>query len=199
MNMKLRDFTTKFILRRAMKDRLPKEILTRRKMGFPVPVGSWLRGEFSHIIDEYLLSERTQARGIFNREFVSDLAARHRTGEDHTERLWGLINFEIWQRRFIDGETGNADCGSRIADCGSRIADCGLKAQAPGFQPLSTQSAIPSPQSAIHNPQSSIPNPKSEIRNPQSLIPNPQSEIRNRWGDFGEGTLAQNRITASGR
>src|SRR6185295_9475467 len=115
VNMKLRNLTTKFILRRAMKGRLPKEILTRRKMGFPVPVGAWLRGEFSHIVDEYVLSERTQTRGIFNREYVRDLVARHRAGETHTERLWGLINFEIWQRRFLDGETGNADCGVRTA------------------------------------------------------------------------------------
>ena len=44
--MKLRGLTTKYILRRAMADRLPKEILTRKKMGFPVPVGAWLRGRF---------------------------------------------------------------------------------------------------------------------------------------------------------
>jgi asparagine synthase (glutamine-hydrolysing) len=158
VNMKLRDFTTKFILRRAMKGRLPKEILTRRKMGFPVPVGAWLRGEFSHIVDEYVLSERTRTRGIFNREFVRDLVARHRAGENHTERLWGLINFEIWQRRFLDGEKENSKFEFRMskspsANLGLRIADSGLKAQAPGFQPIRTQSAIPNPQSAIHNPQ----------------------------------------------
>ena len=43
VKMKLRGLTTKYILRKAMRDRLPKEILTRRKMGFPVPVGSWTR------------------------------------------------------------------------------------------------------------------------------------------------------------
>ena len=144
VSMKLRNFTTKFVLRRAMKGRLPKEILTRRKMGFPVPVGAWLRGQFSYIVDEYLLSERTRARGIFNREFVSDLAARHRAGENHAERLWALINFEIWQRRFIDGEKGTASFGSYIGASGPRV-------QAAGLQPLRSQPAMPSPSFAIGN------------------------------------------------
>ena len=104
VNMKLRGLTTKFILRRAMCGRLPKAILTRRKMGFPVPVGAWLRGRFSHVVDEYVLNPRSIERGIFNPGFVRELAARHRAGENQTERLWALINFEIWQRRFFDGE-----------------------------------------------------------------------------------------------
>ncbi len=104
INMKLRGLTTKYILRKSMAGRLPKEILTRRKMGFPVPVGSWLRGQFSHVVDEYVLNSRALERGIFNAGFVRELVARHRAGENHSERLWALINFEIWQRRFLDGE-----------------------------------------------------------------------------------------------
>ena len=104
VEMKLRGWTTKYILRRAMKDVLPPEILTRKKMGFPVPFGSWIRGQFRGVIDEYVLSERALERGIFNREYVSDLVARHSAGENHAERLWMLVNFEIWQRHFFDGE-----------------------------------------------------------------------------------------------
>ncbi|HWQ34186.1 MAG TPA: asparagine synthase (glutamine-hydrolyzing) [Blastocatellia bacterium] len=105
--MKLRGLTTKYILRAAMRDRLPPAILKRRKMGFPVPVGAWLRGQFSHLADEYITGARARARGIFNPEFVSELVQRHRAGEDHTERLWALVNFEMWQRRFMDGEEMN--------------------------------------------------------------------------------------------
>jgi len=104
VNLKLRNMTTKYILRRTMRGRLPKEILTRRKMGFPVPVGNWLRGSFSHVLDEYVLSDRAMERGIFYRNFVRELVVRHKSGENHTERLWTLINFEIWQRRFFDSE-----------------------------------------------------------------------------------------------
>jgi asparagine synthase (glutamine-hydrolysing) len=103
-SMKLRGLKTKYILRRAMKDKLPPEILSRKKMGFPVPVGKWLRSAFARVVDEYVLSERTRERGIFDHEYIGELAARHKAGEDHSERLWALINFEIWQRRFFDNE-----------------------------------------------------------------------------------------------
>jgi asparagine synthase (glutamine-hydrolysing) len=74
-------------------------------MGFPVPIGNWLRGEFRHVVDEYVLGERSLERGIFNADFTREIAARHHAGENHDERMWFLINFEMWQRQFIDGET----------------------------------------------------------------------------------------------
>jgi len=103
--MKLRGKETKFLLREAMKGILPDAILTRSKMGFPVPIGNWFRREFRHIVDEYVLSERSLSRGIFNADFVREIVAKHNAGENHDERLWFLVNFEIWQRRFFDGET----------------------------------------------------------------------------------------------
>ncbi len=103
--MKLRGNTTKWILREAMKGILPAEILDRPKMGFPVPVGNWFRGPFKHIVDEYVLGARALERGIFDPEFVKNLVAKHNAGENHDERIWSLVNFEIWQRRFIDDES----------------------------------------------------------------------------------------------
>jgi asparagine synthase (glutamine-hydrolysing) len=103
-NMKLRGMTTKHILRQAMAHDLPAEILSRKKMGFPVPVGAWFRGRRRDIVDEYVTGERAAARGVFEPEFVRGLVARHLAGEDHAERLWALVNFEMWQRRFFDGE-----------------------------------------------------------------------------------------------
>jgi len=102
--MKLRGLTTKYILRQAMADKIPAEILTRKKMGFPVPVGAWLRGDFRPLLNEYVLGARAMERGIFEPDFVRNLVARHEAGENHAERLWMLMNFEIWQRRFLDGE-----------------------------------------------------------------------------------------------
>jgi asparagine synthase (glutamine-hydrolysing) len=103
--MKIRGRTTKWILREAMKGILPRAILDRPKMGFPVPLGRWLRSEFRHVVDEYVLSERSMARGIFEPGFARELVVSHNAGEDHTTRLFRLINFEIWHRRFIDGES----------------------------------------------------------------------------------------------
>ena len=85
---------------------VPREILTRRKMGFPVPVGGWLRGGFSSVVDEFVMSERAVRRGLFERATMRRLVERHRTGAaEHGDRLWLLANFEIWQRMFVDGES----------------------------------------------------------------------------------------------
>src|SRR4029078_11491720 len=102
--LKLRGGTTKFILRESMKGVLPEQILSRSKMGFPVPIAAWFRGPYRSIIDEYVLSERARARGIFEPEVVREIVRRHQDGENHDERLWSLVNFEIWQRQFFDGE-----------------------------------------------------------------------------------------------
>ena len=105
--LKLRGWTTKYVLRESMKGLLPEAILSRPKMGFPVPIGAWFRGAYSSVIDEYVLSDRALSRGIFSPDFVRNLVARHQTGgENHSERLWALVNFEIWQRQFFDGEQG---------------------------------------------------------------------------------------------
>lgn len=103
-NMKLRGRDTKWILRRAMKDVLPPEIIARPKMGFPVPLGDWLRTDHRQIVDDYVLSERSLERGIFNGQAVRDLVAEHYRGVDHTSRLFRLINLEIWLRIFVDRE-----------------------------------------------------------------------------------------------
>ncbi len=102
--MKLRGRDTKWILRQATKDLLPPEILNRPKMGFPVPLGDWLRGKYRHVVDEYVLSERSLARGIFEEKALRDLVAEHDRGDAHSPRLFRLINLEIWHRIFIDGE-----------------------------------------------------------------------------------------------
>jgi len=107
--MKLRGWTTKYVLRRAMRGVLPPQILTRKKMGFPTPIGSWFRGRFRRVLEEYILSERASERGVFNPSYVRELVDRHMAGENHAERLWMLVNFEIWQRRFFDGETSGVD------------------------------------------------------------------------------------------
>ncbi|HEY0100195.1 MAG TPA: asparagine synthase (glutamine-hydrolyzing) [Pyrinomonadaceae bacterium] len=102
-----RGWTTKYILRQSMKDVLPAPILSRKKMGFPVPVGAWFRGAYRGIVEEYVLGERAAARNLFDRAYVRELVARHNAGENHTERLWSLVNVEIWLRQFMDGEAAS--------------------------------------------------------------------------------------------
>ncbi len=104
--MKLRGLTTKYVLRQAMKGVLPDAILTRKKMGFPVPINRWFAGAFQPLLAEYVLGPRALARGLFEPSFVRSLVTRHERGQgNHAERLWSLLNAEIWQRIFIDGES----------------------------------------------------------------------------------------------
>jgi len=57
------------------------------------------------MVTELVLGGRARQRGIFNPEVVSRLVDEHVSGRvDHTERLWALVNFELWLRRFVDGE-----------------------------------------------------------------------------------------------
>ncbi|MEX0902953.1 MAG: asparagine synthase (glutamine-hydrolyzing) [Pseudohongiellaceae bacterium] len=112
---KLRGWQTKALLREAVSDLVPKEILTRKKMGFPVPTSSWLRSQFRHILDEFVLGPRSLERGYFRSDTLTRLVSEHCQGKaDHGERLWLLVNLEMWQRIFIDGEDpalvyGNTD------------------------------------------------------------------------------------------
>jgi asparagine synthase (glutamine-hydrolysing) len=102
--LKLHGWTTKYVLREAMRGTLPAAILERPKMGFPVPIGRWLRGPYRWLVDECVLGERAAARDLFEPAAVRRLVAAHMSGENHSERLWSLINLELWQRIFFDGE-----------------------------------------------------------------------------------------------
>jgi asparagine synthase (glutamine-hydrolysing) len=103
--MKLRGFRTKWILREAVRDIVPREILTRKKMGFPVPFGIWMKGAWGDVARDVLLDPRSRQRGIIDAGAVERLIAAHASGEgDGAEALWSLLNLELWYRTHIDGE-----------------------------------------------------------------------------------------------
>jgi asparagine synthase (glutamine-hydrolysing) len=103
--LKLRGLETKAILRAALDGLVPPAILKRKKMGFPVPVGRWLRGEFWPVVEEFVLGSRARQRDLFDAAAVRHLCEQHRSGQAaHGDRLWLLVNLEIWQRLYVDGE-----------------------------------------------------------------------------------------------
>src|SRR2546428_695220 len=102
---KLAGWRTKAVLREAVRDLVPPSILTRPKMGFPVPLDPWFRGRFWPVVEEFVLGPRALRRGMFVPSELRRLAEEHRSGAGrHAERLWLLVNLEIWQRIFLDGE-----------------------------------------------------------------------------------------------
>ena len=103
--LKLSGFTTKRILREAVRGLLPETILKRRKMGFPVPFAAWAAGRWSDVAREVLLDRRTRQRGVTNAFAVERLLAEHRSGVRRGgDAIWALLNLELWYRTFIDGD-----------------------------------------------------------------------------------------------
>jgi asparagine synthase (glutamine-hydrolysing) len=103
--MKLRGFSTKWILREAVKPILPAGILTRKKMGFPVPFSVWTRGAGAAMLRDILLDTRARQRGITDAAAVAALIDAHAAGTaDGADALWSLLNLELWYRTFVDGE-----------------------------------------------------------------------------------------------
>jgi asparagine synthase (glutamine-hydrolysing) len=95
----------KYILKQAVEDLLPSSIVYRQKMGFPTPWAYWLAGPHLDNLERMLLGPRSTERGFFKREQVKRIFAEHRAGHrDHGNRIWRLLNLEIWQRVFFDGE-----------------------------------------------------------------------------------------------
>ncbi len=105
VQLKLKGFTSKYILKEAIRNLLPREIVHRDKMGFGVPIGEWFRQELKGYVQEILLHKRCISRGYFKKETVQQLLDEHISGKiDHGYRLWILLNLELWHQMFIDGD-----------------------------------------------------------------------------------------------
>jgi len=103
--LKVRGWETKLVLRESLKSLIPREILERPKMGFPVPLARWLRGPMRHAAEELVAGPRALDRGIFEPDMMRRLLREHTTGTaNHDDRLWLLMNLELWHRSFVEGE-----------------------------------------------------------------------------------------------
>jgi asparagine synthase (glutamine-hydrolysing) len=93
----------KYLLRRAYAGALPREVWTRKKMGFGVPLGKWFREDLREMTHDVLLSEQALQRGYFRPEAVRQLVAEHESKNyDHSHRLWSLLFLELWLREWLD-------------------------------------------------------------------------------------------------
>jgi asparagine synthase (glutamine-hydrolysing) len=100
---KTRGLSGKRILKAAMKGFVPDSILNRPKMGFPTPFSNWLSGPNIETVEKLLLNGRSVNRGLFKLESLQRLFVQHRTNHrDHSDKLWRLLNLELWHRVFID-------------------------------------------------------------------------------------------------
>ncbi|REK22358.1 MAG: asparagine synthase (glutamine-hydrolyzing) [Planctomycetota bacterium] len=103
---KLNKESEKYLVKKSIARLVPESILTREKMGFPVPLKEWIREGFSGALRSILLSERTKERNVFNPQFVERLLDENvRRARNHTDALWTILNFELWARVYVDGES----------------------------------------------------------------------------------------------
>jgi asparagine synthase (glutamine-hydrolysing) len=101
-SLKLRGRESKYILKKINKDRLPREILYRKKQGFCVPLAAWLRGQLKDFARETLFSPESRLGDYFNMSYVEDLWKGHHGGrQDCSAPVWGLMMFELWQQEFL--------------------------------------------------------------------------------------------------
>ena len=103
-DLKLRGSTGKYIFKKVAESLIPHDIIYRKKMGFPTPLKSWLQGPMQTRVSEILFASDGFLRGYLDMQRVEDLLQAHRSGAvDATDRLWRLLNVEIWGATFIQG------------------------------------------------------------------------------------------------
>lgn len=96
----------KGILKKAVEDLLPPSIVHRPKLGFPTPWSRWLAGPRLDVIQDFLLEKRSEDRGFFKPAAVERLFQEHRARyRDHSDRIWRLLNLELWQRVCLEGDS----------------------------------------------------------------------------------------------
>lgn len=99
---KLKGKSGKVILKEAMKDLLPQNILHRPKKGFGIPIAEWLKGRLNSLMKEMLSPERLRSQELFNADYVQRLIREHESGTaSHHKELWTLLVFQLWHARFL--------------------------------------------------------------------------------------------------
>ena len=98
--MKIRSGLRKALLKGAVAHLVPPEILTRRKMGFEMPLAVWMRGPLREFVADQLLSEAPA--GLFNQGAVDKLLDQHLRGvQDHSRQLWSVLMVKLWYQAVV--------------------------------------------------------------------------------------------------
>jgi len=129
-SMKMKGLETKHILKRALADQVPPEILNRPKQGFGVPIGEWINRQLRARIRETLTEPRTMQRGYVQWRYVNILLDEHERGRrDHASELWTLFMLELWHRQFVDDLKLTPGLHRRLVPTISGEELCSLNAQ----------------------------------------------------------------------
>jgi asparagine synthase (glutamine-hydrolysing) len=100
-SLKLHGLSRKYILKKALEQKLPKEIIYRKKKGFGIPLTKWLREDLRPVLEETFSEDRVRQDGLFNYQYVQQLLQEHYNGhKDNRKQLWTLLMFSKWKERW---------------------------------------------------------------------------------------------------
>lgn len=100
-HLKFKDGNGKYIFRKMLEKRLPREILEKKKQGFTPPDKTWYRNQAWPFLNELLLSKDSRCLEYFNRGYVEQVLTNHKNGADERFVIWSLAFFEVWCRQFL--------------------------------------------------------------------------------------------------
>jgi len=99
VSQKVRGGKTKIALRRALKNVVPRDVLTRKKRGFQVPLSEWFRGPLRATLRDRLLDPHAPIAAYVRQDAVTRLIAENDKASDHGNRLWMLLSLSSWLSR----------------------------------------------------------------------------------------------------
>lgn len=105
-NQKVRGFTTKYIAKKVLRDRIPREIIERRKAGFPVPWTKWLQTDLKGWISDVLMDSETVSRGYFDKSAIQRLMKENLENGSYSKEILSLVSLELWHRAFLKRPIG---------------------------------------------------------------------------------------------
>lgn len=101
-DFKVRGTSQKHLLKRALRDRVPREVLDRKKAGFPVPYKSWIGNELRSTVYDVLIDRTTTNRGYFERRAVEKVLHENASSGEYSKEVFSLLALELWHRAFVD-------------------------------------------------------------------------------------------------
>jgi len=105
--LKIKRFTQKYLLKKAMEPMLRSDVIHRRKAGFGLPVRSWVRNDLRDMVNDLLSEKRVRQRGLLDPMTVTRVLRENERGErDYTLPIWALLVLEVWQQEFLDRKRG---------------------------------------------------------------------------------------------
>lgn len=102
-DLKIKGYNLKYLLKKALGSLLPKEILAKKKQGFMIPIGRWIKDELKDMVEDLLSENNIRKRGYFNPEYVRWMLCEHYEGRKNLDdQIWSLLMLEIWHQVYID-------------------------------------------------------------------------------------------------